>query len=522
MHILVNRDEQRDRDHALPPTRVTNNTVQAMMPIDPEGGGSWVAANDHGFVFCILNRYSRLASVEQSWQSRGELVRQLSQCENWSAVHELLQPGKLALYRPFSLLVFHGNNEPEQFSWSTTVLTQTVAPRSPVSSSKVLPRFVPWMRKRWAQLTLPKHPQLSDLEKYHLASQPICAHFGVNMSRPTSQTVSITRVELTTSQVTMSYWAGNLTALNTAQSESTTLQLRVPLHLSSSHVSRINLKTLMAQYNPSLAKALRGWQWRLLTWLVDEPGLNHRLTQLDKLPVDTFFSRALSQLRITPEVHAFRWPTTTARPVFLCNHPTGGIDGVMTLAILLKRFPNLKVIANDALATIEPLASRIIPINVFGDSRQSIHRLMSAFSSDDPLLIFPAGKTARFTIKGQLDDGDWPKSLAALIRRSQRPVVPLFIQSRNSILFYLLHALRRMLRVSTNLEMLLLPRETLKPVIRSPQLFVDLPISPTEVEACAVNDEKRINWLRTRSYSLPSQFAEANNDKSSSSCSSRK
>src|SRR5215217_4203959 len=76
--IVCNRDERRTRPIALPPTPRRARTRDAIWPIDPEGGGTWMGVNDTGVAMVLLNR-----SCPRRWRSstrlrsRGHIIPRL-------------------------------------------------------------------------------------------------------------------------------------------------------------------------------------------------------------------------------------------------------------------------------------------------------------------------------------------------------------------------------------------------------------------------------------------------------------
>lgn len=53
--LASNRDESRERASATLPQCRSIGGNKLLMPIDPQGGGSWIAASDNGRVACLLN-----------------------------------------------------------------------------------------------------------------------------------------------------------------------------------------------------------------------------------------------------------------------------------------------------------------------------------------------------------------------------------------------------------------------------------------------------------------------------------
>src|SRR5258708_34767046 len=73
----MNRDEKLTRPTGLPPKKKNVNGHTVISPSEP-GGGTWIAVNDHGATFALINRYSIAARVGRNAMSRGEVVNAVS------------------------------------------------------------------------------------------------------------------------------------------------------------------------------------------------------------------------------------------------------------------------------------------------------------------------------------------------------------------------------------------------------------------------------------------------------------
>jgi hypothetical protein len=74
------------------------------MPLDPESGGTWIAVNDSGLAFVLLNRMSTEPSGSDGL-SRGGLIPRIAPAHSLSeALSRLLDAGA-ERYRPFRLLL---------------------------------------------------------------------------------------------------------------------------------------------------------------------------------------------------------------------------------------------------------------------------------------------------------------------------------------------------------------------------------------------------------------------------------
>ena len=113
--------------------------------------------------------------------------------------------------------------------------------------------------------------------------------------------------------------------------------------------------------------------------------------------------------------------------IVIANHPTGALDGIVLIDWLSKRRPDAKAAGNVS----------------------GMREAMRHLSRGGLLVIFPAGEVATWR-KGFRDIGDreWPRGVMRFIRRAEVPVIPLYIDARNSPLFRLAGKLHPMLRTA--------------------------------------------------------------------------
>lgn len=62
---VFNRDEQKSRALALAPAIYDRQGVSVMMPLDPQGQGSWISLNQFGLSLCLLNNYQAECQMER-------------------------------------------------------------------------------------------------------------------------------------------------------------------------------------------------------------------------------------------------------------------------------------------------------------------------------------------------------------------------------------------------------------------------------------------------------------------------
>ena len=72
--LAMNRDEKLTRVAGLPPAEKIIQGRAVLAPSEP-GGGTWLALNDSGVTFALINWYAITARVRARSASRGQVVR---------------------------------------------------------------------------------------------------------------------------------------------------------------------------------------------------------------------------------------------------------------------------------------------------------------------------------------------------------------------------------------------------------------------------------------------------------------
>jgi len=106
LRVACNRDELLTRAAARPPAMFGVGNAWAVMPIDPDSGGTWIGANDAGLV-CVLLNASGAVPVPAAALSRGTIIPPLLGCRDLDAVLTEAKRLSIERYRPFRLLVIY-------------------------------------------------------------------------------------------------------------------------------------------------------------------------------------------------------------------------------------------------------------------------------------------------------------------------------------------------------------------------------------------------------------------------------
>ena len=197
--------------------------------------------------------------------------------------------------------------------------------------------------------------------------------------------------------------------------------------------------------------------------IVHEDELNVFLrASKDKVGVE-FLEACLEFLDTKLEIKGMENLPETGKCTFVCNHPLGGQDGISLGYILGKKYDgNIRYIVNDLLMNLHGLAPLCIPVNKTGSQSRDFPRMVEAgFKSDNHLIMFPAGLCSRRQ-NGVIKDLEWKKTFIVKSVETQRNVVPLYFEGRNSDFFYNLANICKFLGIKINIAMLYLADEMLK------------------------------------------------------------
>ena len=151
-------------------------------------------------------------------------------------------------------------------------------------------------------------------------------------------------------------------------------------------------------------------------------------------------------------------PADGTRYTFASNHPLGAVDGIALCSLISHNFGPMKMLVNDFLLYIKPLAPLCIGINKVGGQARNLPVLIDeAYRSDDHLLMFPAGSCSR-KVDGKIQDLPWTKTFLTKSVETDRAVVPVHFIGRNPARFYRADwFFRKFLKTKFNFGMLFLP-----------------------------------------------------------------
>jgi len=211
--LVVNRDELHTRPDAWPPEVRAFGQHAALMPIDPQAGGTWVGVNDAGLCFSLLNRtpVRRLTGGRPNATSRGTIIPGLLKHHS---VDDALADALRLDYRDydlFRLLITNGQRVVEVDHEGNALA---------VAMDQAVDRPMMWASSSWGDsLVDAPRRELFDqmlggtapdawrdaIDAFHVHRWPERGELSVYMQREDACSVSRTDVTLGEERVTMRY-----------------------------------------------------------------------------------------------------------------------------------------------------------------------------------------------------------------------------------------------------------------------------------------------------------------------------
>ena len=256
----------------------------------------------------------------------------------------------------------------------------------------------------------------------------------------------------------------------------------------------LDLKDILCQHTGyAVPRALLRPLERLLH--IDE--LNDIISVGRGLAPQQFLQYVLRRFDVSCSVH-YMTRLAADRYIFVANHPFGALDGMLLADTLLQRWGDVGVVVNDMLSHIAPLSELWIPVNKYGrqHSAQLYHKSLSSVTKQ--ILTFPAGLCSRWS-DSRVVDLEWQSRFVRDAERYDRRVVPIYVAGELSQRFYNIYRLRCALRISVNVELLLLVDELFRQRGSRVPIVVGQPIDVLQMTGSAA---ARCEAIRQQVYDL--------------------
>jgi len=263
----------------------------------------------------------------------------------------------------------------------------------------------------------------------------------------------------------------------------------------------IELEKALLKKQPKL-KDLPGSKliFKFLKKLIKEDEINHFIEKNQHLRGFSFLDKVLEHFNFTYKVTAKSLNNIPAegRLIIVANHPIGSLDGLALLKMVRSIRPDVRIVANELLTHVEALQSLFLPVEVISGKatyKTQYKAMLSVLENEEALIIFPAGEVSRIKPNG-VRDGRWKSGFLKLAKRTQSSILPIFVDAKNSTLFYSLSTVYKPLGTA------MLVHEMFNKESQELRLHVGKAIPWSEIKDSALSYKKLAKRFRKHLYYL--------------------
>ena len=185
--------------------------------------------------------------------------------------------------------------------------------------------------------------------------------------------------------------------------------------------------------------------------------------------------------------------------LIVSNHPMGAADAIALYHTIYPVRNDLFFFANELFVYLLGAFHDLLAPVVWNKEKENhsaskvtLERLSVFFGDGRPGIIFPSGRLSRLTFFG-LWDRPWEKTPIALAKKYNFPLIPVYVEGRNSWFFYFASYANKQLRDVSQLNELFNKRD------KNMSIKIGKPVN---VSSLSDNSDIAINQLRYKSESL--------------------
>ena len=266
----------------------------------------------------------------------------------------------------------------------------------------------------------------------------------------------------------------------------------------------IDVELLISSKNPKLLKRIPKFLINYLKKIVHQNEINQILDENENLLGVDFCKDIIKRFNIKVESHGLENIPKDDGVIFVSNHPLGGMDAMAIVKEVSPIRKDIMFIVNDLLMNLENLKGLFVGVDKHGaNAKVSLQKVNDLFESDKAVFLFPAGLVSRKK-RGRVEDLEWKKTFVTRAKKSDKKIVPVFIDGELSNFFYRLSNLRAGVGIKMNLEMLYLADELFKQKNKVLPIYFGKPISIKELK-CEKSDKEIAQEIKNITYNLPNK-----------------
>lgn len=129
--------------------------------------------------------------------------------------------------------------------------------------------------------------------------------------------------------------------------------------------------------------------------------------------------------------------------ITVSNHPIGHIDGIIAISAVAGKRRDYKMMVNWMLNQIDTMEEHFIGVNPYAKGNKmadlkssvaGVKQCLEHLKNGHPLGLFPAGGVSTNHLT-KTEDREWQPTVIRLIQKAKVPVIPMYIDGKNSWIY---------------------------------------------------------------------------------------
>lgn len=265
---------------------------------------------------------------------------------------------------------------------------------------------------------------------------------------------------------------------------------------------RISVERYLMHNYPSFERwpsFLKGAALSLFRKLFHEREINDVLVNNRHLDAFDFIEYVLDYFNIDITINKnqlLRIPSY-GRAVLIANHPLGALDSLALLHVVKEVRSDVKIVASNFLKDFSNIEDIIIPIENVSQklTRKSVGAIYRALENEEVVIIFPSGEVSRAGIGG-IKESKWKKGFLKIAQNTRSPILPVYIDAKNSKTFYFLSM------INSSLATAAIPGEMFKYYNKNISFHIGRSIPYESYYVPNINIESRVKLMRKHFYRI--------------------
>lgn len=189
--------------------------------------------------------------------------------------------------------------------------------------------------------------------------------------------------------------------------------------------------------------------------------------------------------------------------ICVANHTLGALDGLTLLKTIGAIRKDVKIVASDLLFGLKNLSDLFLPYDIYSSKPQktNILAIKESLLDEQAIIFFPAGEVSKLTLSG-IKDAFWHNGPVYFARKYDVPILPIFVDAKNSLLYYLIALIHR------DFSTFFLPQELFKKRSKTIRLKIGDPIPKDVFHSHIMDISTQTLLLRKHVYGIGKQKRE--------------